>query len=49
VCYFTCKKIHDYWARDNLLEEEIEQILIKFSREDPDTNPSDGSDLSIPG
>jgi hypothetical protein len=22
----------DYWARDHLLEEEMKQILIKFSR-----------------
>jgi hypothetical protein len=32
---------------DNLLEDEIEQILIKFNMEDSDTNSSSDTDLSI--
>jgi hypothetical protein len=42
------KKIADYWARDHLLEEEIEHV-IKFGGEDTDTNSSNDSDSSISG
>jgi hypothetical protein len=42
------KKIEaDYWARDNLLEEETEHVVIKFGGEDTDTDSSNDSHSSI--
>jgi transposase len=44
------KKIEaDYWARDNLLEEEIEHVIIKFGGKDTDTDSSNDSHSSISG
>jgi hypothetical protein len=39
----------DYWARDHLLEEETEHVVIKFGCEDTNTNSSNDSNLSISG
>jgi hypothetical protein len=39
----------NYWAKDNLLEEETEQAFIKFGGEDSDTDCSNNSNSSMFG